>query len=99
MPANLLDEPQQVVPGTVSLTDEAIARAQRIRATARHAVLDLQDDRSLRKALSARPRTSRDFRPGDLAAYWRLTGDPKSGSKESCKTKVDGTALQLFWGT
>jgi hypothetical protein len=71
VPSNLLDEPQQVIPGTVSLTDEAIARAQRIRATARHAVLDLQDDRSLRRALSARPRTSRDFRPGDLVAYWR----------------------------
>lgn len=56
IPSNLLDEPQQVVPGTILLMDDAIARAQSIRSTARHAVLDLQDDRSIRHALAARPR-------------------------------------------
>ena len=71
VPSNLLDEPQHVVPATVSLTDAAIAKAQQIRATARHAVLDLQDDRSIRRALSARPRVSRDFKAGDLVSYWR----------------------------
>eukprot|EP00435_Cladocopium_sp_Y103_P054627 s220_g17.t2 len=71
VPSNLLDEPQHVVPSTVSLTVDAIDRAQRIRATARHAVLELQDDRALRRALNARPRVTRDFKPGDLVAYWR----------------------------
>ena len=45
--------------------------AQQIRTTARKAVIELQDSRALRKALLARPRVSRDFRPGDLVAYWR----------------------------
>ena len=71
IPSNLLDEPLHVVPGTISLTADAIESVQSIRATARHAVLDLQDDRSLPRALNARPRVSRDFRPGDLVAYWR----------------------------
>ena len=86
IPSNLLDEPQHVVPGTISLMDDAIARAQSIRSTARHAVLDLQDDRSIRRALAAGPRIVKDFRPGDLVAYWRSQkriikwGVRKSGS-------------------
>lgn len=52
IPSNLMDEPRHVVPGTISLTEAAIERAQRIRPTARHAVLDLQDDRALKRALS-----------------------------------------------
>ena len=56
VPTDLLDEPQSVVPATVSLTDQAIAKAQEIRTTARKAVLELQDDVALRKALNARPR-------------------------------------------
>lgn len=71
IPSDLLDEPLQIVPATVSLSEQAIARAQQIRTTARMAVIELQDSRSLRKALLARPRVSRDFRPGDLVAYWR----------------------------
>eukprot|EP00435_Cladocopium_sp_Y103_P066707 s1366_g29.t1 len=62
---------QHVVPNTVSLIVDAIDRAQKIRSTARDAVLDLQDDRALRRALNARPRVTRDFKPGDLVAYWR----------------------------
>ena len=71
IPSDLLDEPLHVVPATLSLSEQAIARAQQIRTTARKAVIELQDSRALRKALLARPRVSRDFRPGDLVAYWR----------------------------
>ena len=71
IPSDLLDEPRAVVPATVSLHDHAIERAQQIRTTARKAVLDLQDDRAMRRALMARPRVTRDFKPGDLVAYYR----------------------------
>ena len=71
IPSDLLDEPQAVVPATVSLHDHAIEQAQQIRTTARKAVLDLQDDRAMRRALMARPRVTRDFKPGDLVAYYR----------------------------
>ena len=71
VPTDLLDEPQSVVPATVSLTDQAIAKAQEIRTTARKAVLELQDDVALRKALNARPRVVHDYKSGDLVAYWR----------------------------
>ena len=71
VPSDLLDEPQCIVPATVSLTDHAIARSQEIRQTARKAVLELQNDVALRKALNARPRVIHDFKAGDLVAYWR----------------------------
>ena len=71
IPSDLLDEPQAVAPATVSLHDHAIEQAQQIRTTARKAVLDLQDDRAMRRALMARPRVTRDFKPGDLVAYYR----------------------------
>ena len=38
---------------------------------ARKAVLELQDDRSLRKALAARPSVAQPFKAGDHVAYWR----------------------------
>eukprot|EP00435_Cladocopium_sp_Y103_P029371 s1599_g7.t1 len=31
----------------------------------------MQDDRSMRRALAARPRLARNFRAGDIVAYWR----------------------------
>eukprot|EP00435_Cladocopium_sp_Y103_P018812 s3028_g4.t1 len=71
VPSELLDEPLQIVPATASLHDNAAARAQAIRQTARKAVLDLQDNKALRQALLARPRVSIPFAPGDLVAYWR----------------------------
>ena len=71
IPSDLLDEPRAIVPATVSLHDHAIEQAQQIRTTARKAVLDLQDDRAMRRALMARPRVTRDFKPGDLVAYYR----------------------------
>ena len=71
IPSDLLDEPRAVVSATVSLQDHAIERSQQIRTTARKAVLDLQDDRAMRRALMARPRVTRDFKPGDLVAYYR----------------------------
>ena len=42
-----------------------------MRLAARKAVLSLQDDRLLRRALLARPRSDRSFASGDVVAYWR----------------------------
>ena len=71
VPGDLLSEPLHIVPGTAGLSDDAVARAQSIRTTARQAVISLQDDRSLRQALNARPRAPLSFNAGDLVAYWR----------------------------
>eukprot|EP00435_Cladocopium_sp_Y103_P038006 s382_g10.t1 len=71
MPGDLLNEPVNVVANTASIHDEAIARAQAVRASARKAVLALQDDKVLRRALLARPRKDRPFVSGDVVAYWR----------------------------
>ena len=71
VPEDLLNEPQRVVSATAALTDEAIDRANKIRLSAREAVIRLQDDRSLRLALAARPRVVEEFKPGDMVAYWR----------------------------
>ena len=71
IPQDLLNEPLQVVPATASLTDESIARAQALRTSARSALIQMQDDRALRVALLARPRTAVVFNPGDMVAYWR----------------------------
>ena len=71
LPGDLLNEPLHVVPGTAGLTDDAVARAQAIRTTARQAVIAMQDDKALRQALAARPRAAQTFNPGDLVCYWR----------------------------
>ena len=71
IPGDLLNEPLHVIPATAGLTEEAVARAQAIRRTARIAVLQLQDDTSMRRALAARPRRVELFQAGDLVAYWR----------------------------
>ena len=71
LPGDLLSEPLQIVPATAGLTEAAIAKAQAIRQSAREAVIRLQDDKSLRRALSARPRLAQSFQPGDCVAYWR----------------------------
>ena len=71
VPEDLLNEPLRVVSATASLTDDAISRANKVRATARQAVIQLQDDRSLKLALAARPRVVEDHRPGARVAYWR----------------------------
>ena len=71
LPGDLLSEPLHVIAGTAGLSDDAIAKAQAIRCTARQAVVAMQDDKALRLALSARPRVTESFQPGDLVAYWR----------------------------
>ena len=71
IPGDLLNEPLHVVPGTASLEVPATDRAHALRTAARKAVLELQDDRSLRKALAARPRVVQPFKAGDHVAYWR----------------------------
>lgn len=59
IPENLMDEPLNVIPATASLYEEAVARQVAVRQSARKAVLELQDSKSLRLALAARPRVSR----------------------------------------
>lgn len=71
LPGDLLAEPSSVVANTAALTSDAISHAYAIRSRAKQAVLELQDLGSLRRALVARPRVTRDFRPGDIVAYWR----------------------------
>ena len=71
IPGDLLNEPLHVIPATAGLTEEAVSKTQAIRRTARMAVLQLQDDTSMRRALSARPRRVELFQAGDLVAYWR----------------------------
>eukprot|EP00435_Cladocopium_sp_Y103_P032199 s207_g8.t1 len=71
IPDDLLNEPVSVVPATASLTEENLAKSQAMRTTARIALARLQDDRSARVALLARPRKHFEFKPGDSVAYWR----------------------------
>ena len=63
--------PGDVLNGTASLQDQALARKYAVRSAARQAVLQLQDDQSLRGALIARPRRDKPFNSGDVVAYWR----------------------------
>ena len=72
VPTDLMSEPLHVVPATLGLTNEAIAKSQAIRSAARKAVIETQDDLALRRAFSARPRLQQQFHPGDLVAYWRV---------------------------
>ncbi len=71
VPENLLDEPVEVIPATASLYEAECSRRVGVRQAARRAVLELQDDRSIRRALSARPRNQADLLPGQYVAYWR----------------------------
>ena len=71
VPSDLLNEPQNLVANTASLTDEALQRSQQVRTAARQAVIQLQDDRSLRLAIAARSRCVTEFPPGEMVAYWR----------------------------
>ena len=66
IPGELLNEPQHVVPCTASLLEDSVERAQSIRYSAKKAILEMQDDRSMRRALAARPRLARNFRVGDV---------------------------------
>ena len=56
VPMDLLQDNVDVVSATSSLFDEALARRQEIRTKARRAVIELQDDKTLKRALAARPR-------------------------------------------
>eukprot|EP00435_Cladocopium_sp_Y103_P064168 s612_g25.t2 len=71
VPADLLQENPCPVAGTTPLHDASAARAHEIRTQARIALVQSQDDISLRTALAARPRAERDFLAGDYVAYWR----------------------------
>ena len=71
VPENLLDEPLEVVPATASLYEETLARQVATRQAARRAVIELQDDHSLRVALTSRSRPATSYAPGSYVAYWR----------------------------
>ena len=71
IPGDLLSEPLHVIPSTAGLSDDALAKTQATRSAARRAVIEMQDNRAMRAALSARPRTVFNFQAGDLVAYWR----------------------------
>eukprot|EP00435_Cladocopium_sp_Y103_P060613 s808_g22.t1 len=71
LPGDLLEEPQNVMSSTAPLMDDSIAQACATRAAARQALLELQNSKSMRRALAARPRVSREFQAGDVVAYWR----------------------------
>ena len=68
---HLMDEPLKVIPATAPLYEQSIARQVATPHAARLAVMELQDSRSLRLALAARPRVVPDFTPGTYVAYWR----------------------------
>ena len=72
VPSNLLDEPLNIVPATAALYEESLQRSIEIRQSARKALIELQDSKALRAALSARPRRVAPFAPGDSVAYWRV---------------------------
>eukprot|EP00435_Cladocopium_sp_Y103_P017847 s883_g4.t1 len=71
LPGELLNEPSNVVANTASLLEDSVEKAQAIRRSAKLAILELQDSKAMRRALSARPRAAKDFRAGDVVAYWR----------------------------
>eukprot|EP00435_Cladocopium_sp_Y103_P019702 s2149_g4.t1 len=71
VPSDLLSEPLSTVAATASTVDAALAKAEAIRTTARHAIIQLQDSRAMRVALLARPRVPLHYEPGALVAYWR----------------------------
>ena len=71
LPGELLTEPQNAVSCTAGLLEESVEQAQALRHAAKKAILELQDDKSMRRALAARPRLARNFRAGDIVAYWR----------------------------
>ena len=61
VPADLVQESPCPIAGTSPLHDANAARAHEIRTQARIALVQSQDDISLRTALAARPRAERDF--------------------------------------
>ena len=56
---------------TMPVLDRPSERAVQIRQEARKAFVESQDDKAMRRALVARPRSWRDFKVGDQVAFWR----------------------------
>ena len=71
VPADLVQESPCPIAATSPLHDANAARAQEIRTQARIALVQSQDDISLRTALAARPRAERDFLAGGCVLHWR----------------------------
>lgn len=73
VPAKLLDEPVHVVPATASLSDSALARSQR-------AMLEMQEDQALRRALAARPSVTPVYASGGCSSLLESTKSPTRAS-------------------
>ena len=90
---NLLDEPLEVIPATASLYESAVAKQVAIRQSARKAVLELQDSKTLRLALAARPRVQTVFQPGSHVAYWRSQKWSNGVLDNTCRWHGPATVL------
>ena len=71
IPEDVLQDEPNVIASDAVQTSQSFGRTHEIRQSARRAVLACQDDRALRAAIRARPRTERDFKSGDWVFYWR----------------------------
>ena len=71
VPQDLLQEEVHLAASDAVLTTDCFARSQAVRHAARMAVLQCQDDKALRAALRARPRTQKAIQSGDWCFYWR----------------------------
>eukprot|EP00435_Cladocopium_sp_Y103_P055765 s362_g18.t1 len=91
LPGDLLEEPLNVISATSPLMEESISNACALRAAARKALLELQDSKSMRRAMIARPRVSRNFQAGDIVAYWR---DQKWNQGAEAQIEAFGRAVQ-----
>ena len=71
IPQDLLQDNPNLNASEAIMTDDQWAQSQAIRSAARKAVLECQDDRTLRAALRARSRVHREVTSGDWVYYWR----------------------------
>ena len=71
VPQDLLQEDVHLAASDATEFDSVFQRANAVRQQARLAVLQCQDDKALRSALRARPRTRQEFASGDWVFYWR----------------------------
>ena len=71
IPSDLMQANPHVPASDAAMQDSLLEKTTAIRLAARRAMLECQDDRALRAALRARPRTLRPFKSGDWVYYWR----------------------------
>ena len=71
IPQDLLQDNPNLSASEAILSDDQWSRSQAVRTAARKAVLECQDDKTLRAALRARSRVHREVASGDWVYYWR----------------------------